>query len=100
MSDFTPLGKIIPAVMREIEDNRRNKMSADKCIYCGGSGQVIADELEDGTSVLADCPYCEGEGVEDDSCPTCGGSGGGYPPFVCNICHGTGVKRGSRELVT
>jgi len=29
----------------------------------------------------------------DGSCWVCGGSGGGYPPFACAVCRGTGRSR-------
>jgi DnaJ-class molecular chaperone len=30
------------------------------------------------------------DATDDDYCTTCGGSGGGFPPFTCWACHGTG----------
>ena len=56
-------------------------------------GRVIVDEAEDGTITWADCEMCGGTGERDDSCPSCHGSGGGFPPFVCPVCRGTGQRR-------
>lgn len=45
--------------------------------------------------------FCEDDPEDDDAvyapdadtCTTCGGSGGGYPPFCCPLCRGTGRSR-------
>jgi len=38
------------------------------------------------SDILADID----DATDDRFCTTCGGSGGGYQPFQCPICRGTG----------
>ena len=67
------------------------------CPECDGSGQVVIDELEDGTEVLGDCEACGGSGEEDDTCPNCRGTGigmfGDPDTSRCSACHGNGTIR-------
>ncbi len=58
-------------------------------------GKVLVDEKEDGTPIYEECEMCGGTGEEDDSCPYCHGSGGGFKPFQCQMCRGTGRRRTS-----
>lgn len=59
------------------------------CTICGcpigGEGDLVTFHQEGGESLVCDdCAYHE------DDCTTCGGSGGGEPPFECHMCNGRG----------
>jgi hypothetical protein len=37
------------------------------------------------------------EDEDDGSCHVCGGSGGGFNPFKCPACNGTGLRASARR---
>lgn len=65
----------------------------------------VVIEHEDGTELIVETVTVDNiiealeqhEAENDSSCDTCGGSGGGAPPFVCGTCGGTGQKRQEGE---
>jgi RecJ-like exonuclease len=66
-----------------------------ECDYCHRwhrIGEMI--EWQGGVYSRACLEQMEAERAEAEemarTCPTCGGSGGGFKPFQCRTCHGTG----------
>ncbi len=46
---------------------------------------------------MTDYPDDDEEETDDRFCHTCGGSGGGYPPFQCFSCGGSGMSLSHRQ---
>ena len=57
-----------------------------------GVSACVRNIKEKGSDVT-DYPDDDEEEPADCFCHTCGGSGGGWPPFDCKACRGTGRSR-------